>query len=301
MHVKQQAERTERSIVCEELHPEDCEGDQPLLIALTLDLPEKEKDFKAFKRDPLTWTANKLKKHVEVRMEKLSPQQAEDMKGAKQLEVSLWIQAAACRALEKNQIAPKIRAMKMRWVLTFKSSGVAKARIVIVGFTDPDLDQLATTFPTMSRRTRQLMMTMAPCAGWSQLKCDAKSALQKSWNSEEHRNVFALPVPELAEAMQVPPGQAVQVVNSCYGLANAPHQWFLEVRSKILELGGESLLTEPCCCRIRDPDSGSIVDLVGSRVDDFYMIGEDSSDVWVWFLHSAPLQGSLSMVALGSR
>ena len=276
----------ETSFACESLQPEDGQGEPPLFVAMSLELPTDEKSMKQFKRDPVTWTANKLKKHVEVKMEHLTPEQVEDMKKAKSLEVGQWIQAAACKALEEHQIAPRSQTMRMRWVLTFKSSGAAKARIVIVGFSDPDLGSLSTTSPTMSRRTRQLMMTMASCCGWSQVKCDAKSAfLQTSENTEEHRSVFAVPVPELAMAMGVEPGRAVQVVKSCYGLCNAPHQWYLEVRNKILELGGEALKTEPCCWRIKDPSTNSVVGLVGSHVDDFYMIGDDGNETWNLFLH----------------
>ncbi|CAK9012642.1 Retrovirus-related Pol polyprotein from transposon RE1 (Retro element 1) (AtRE1) [Includes: Protease RE1 [Durusdinium trenchii] len=276
----------ETSFACESLQPEDDQGEPPLFVAMSLELPTDERSMKQFKRDPVTWTANKLKKHVEVKMEHLTPEQVEDMKKAKSLEGGQWIQAAACKALEEHQIAPRSRTMRMRWVLTFKSSGAAKARIVIVGFSDPDLGSLSTTSPLMSRRTRQLMMTMASCCGWSQVKCDAKSAfLQTSENTEEHRSVFAVPVPELAMAMGVEPGRAVQVVKSCYGLCNAPHQWYLEVRNKILELGGEALKTEPCCWRIKDPSTNSVVGLVGSHVDDFYMIGDDGNETWNLFLH----------------
>ena len=283
LHIKQKEDMT--SFACEELSDEVDGGEHPLMVALSVEMPTDEKSLKHFKRDPVTWTANKLKKHAEVRMETLTPEQVKDMDNAKQLEVSQWIQAAACKALEKNMVVPKGRTMKMRWVLTFKSSGAAKARIVIVGFTDPDLGRLSTTSPTMTRRTRQLMMTRATCSSWTQIKCDAKSAfLQTSRNTEEHRSVFAIPVPELAQAMGVPPNQAVQIVKSCYGLVNAPHEWYLDVRETIEKLGGESLLTEPCCWRIRDPETGLIVGLIGSHVDDFYMVGEDGSAVWNSFL-----------------
>ncbi|CAK9003098.1 Gag-Pol polyprotein, partial [Durusdinium trenchii] len=119
----------ETSFACESLQPEDGQGEPPLFVAMSLELPTDEKSMKQFKRDPVTWTANKLKKHVEVKMEHLTPEQVEDMKKAKSLEVGQWIQAAACKALEGHQIAPRSRTMRMRWVLTFKSSGAAKARI----------------------------------------------------------------------------------------------------------------------------------------------------------------------------
>ena len=186
-----------------------------MMISMAIDVPSTSKEVKAFKRDPEIWTGNKVKKSPEVKVEKLTPEQQEEFRNAKQMEVSQWIsqwiQASACRALEKGQIAPKSRTMKMRWVLVFKSTGAAKARIVIVGFTDPDIAELDRTSPTMTRRTRQLMMTMAATRKWQQWKGDAKSAfLQTSTNTEEDRGVFAIPVDELADAMNIPRGQAVQ-------------------------------------------------------------------------------------------
>ncbi|CAK9003417.1 unnamed protein product, partial [Durusdinium trenchii] len=94
----------ETSFACESLQPEDGQGEPPLFVAMSLELPTDEKSMKQFKRDPVTWTANKLKKHVEVKMEHLTPEQVEDMKKAKSLEVGQWIQAAACKALEEHQI-----------------------------------------------------------------------------------------------------------------------------------------------------------------------------------------------------
>ncbi|CAJ1330372.1 unnamed protein product, partial [Effrenium voratum] len=171
-----------------------------IMFCLHVDLPDNAKDEKMFKRDPASWVAKKVKKSAEVKLENLTESQRADFKKAKDLEVSQWIQAAACKALEDGKVAPRSRTMKMRWVLTFKHSGAAKARIVIVGFTDPDLDTLQRASPTMTRRTRQLMMTMAAVTGWQQWKGDAKSAfLQTSENTEESRSVFAVPVDELAE------------------------------------------------------------------------------------------------------
>ena len=257
-----------------------------IMFCLHVDLPDNAKDEKMFKRDPASWVAKKVKKSAEVKLENLTESQRADFKKAKDLEVSQWIQAAACRALEDGKVAPRSRTMKMRWVLTFKHSGAAKARIVIVGFTDPDLDTLQRASPTMTRRTRQLMMTMAAVTGWQQWKGDAKSAfLQTSENTEESRSVFAVPVDELADAMGVERKRAVQVIKSCYGLVNAPFQWFQEIKATIIRLGGEVLKTEPCCWRIRCPTTNKVVGLIASHVDDFYMIGDQADAAWTDFLY----------------
>ena len=132
----------------------------------------------------------------------------------------------------------------------------------------------------MTRRTRQLV------TGWQQWKGDAKSAfLQTSENTEESRSVFAVPVDELADAMGVERKRAVQVIKSCYGLVNAPFQWFQEIKATIIRLGGEVLKTEPCCWRIRCPTTNKVVGLIASHVDDFYMIGDQADAAWTDFLY----------------
>ncbi|CAJ1376507.1 unnamed protein product [Effrenium voratum] len=256
---------------------EEQSGNGEAMVFLSVDLPDNEKGMKKFRRDPETWVAHKVKKSPEIKLHKVSAEKQEEFKAAKGLEVTQWIQSAACRAVEKGKYIPADRIMKMRWVLTVKSTGRAKARIVIVGFADPDLERLPRSSPTMTRRTRQLMAGMA-VKGWSQLKCDAKSAfLQTSRNTEEEREIYALPVPELAEAMNVEHRQAVQVLKSCYGLVNAPYQWFCEVRDRIVSLGGQTLITEPCCWRIKNEEA-VVIGLVGSHVDDFYMVGDEQAD-----------------------
>ncbi|CAJ1424831.1 unnamed protein product, partial [Effrenium voratum] len=263
---------------------EEQSGNGEAMMFLSVDLPDDEKGMKKFRRDPETWVAHKVKKSPEIKLHKVSTEKQEEFKTAKALEVTQWIQSAACRAVEKGKYIPADRIMKMRWVLTVKSTGRAKARIVIVGFADPDLERLPRSSPTMTRRTRQLMAGMAVVKGWSQLKCDAKSAfLQTSRNTEEEREIYALPVPELAEAMKVEHRQAVQVLKSCYGLVNAPYQWFCEVRDRIVSLGGQTLITEPCCWRIKN-EEGVVIGLVGSHVDDFYMVGDEQDDTWSKFL-----------------
>ena len=291
LHVIQQENQVNFSespaFMCDTLEDTTGDVDLPgLMVMMSIDMPENAAQMKRFKRDPETWIGQKLKKSPEVHLSKMSTEKQAEFRDAKQMEVSQWIQAAACKALEKGQIAPRGRTMSMRWVLTFKSTGAAKARIVIVGYTDPDIEHLDRTSPTMSRRTRQLMGTMAAVRMWQQWKCDAKSAfLQTSWNSEEARGVFARPVDELADAMGVPRGSIIQVVKSCYGLVNAPHQWYLEVSSRIVSLGGEVLVTEPCCWRIRDPETQEVVGLIASHVDDFYMIGDQDNEAWTRFMH----------------
>ena len=113
------------------------------------------------------------------------------------------------------------RIMKMRWIYTLKSDDSAKARIVIIGYQDPDLTQLRTTSPTMSRRTRGLFLTASSSLGWTVLKGDIRAAFLQGRESETERQVFAKPVRELSEMLGGDEKSVVQIAKACYGLANA--------------------------------------------------------------------------------
>ena len=54
--------------------------------------------------------------------------------------------------------------MRMRWVLTIKDDDTVKARLVVQGFTDPDLVQIPTSSPTCSRRARQIFLSFSACS-----------------------------------------------------------------------------------------------------------------------------------------
>ena len=48
--------------------------------------------------------------------------------------------------------------MRARWVLTWKSSGKAKARLCVLGFQDPDLTDVSRDSPTLSTASEALIM-----------------------------------------------------------------------------------------------------------------------------------------------
>ena len=95
--------------------------------------------------------------------------------------------------------------MKMRWVLTWKDppeeSGdqekKAKARLVVLGYTDPDLTELTRDAPTLALRTRMIIFTLAAAAEWTLFKGDIKTAFLQGDKDEIQRQVFGAPPPEL--------------------------------------------------------------------------------------------------------
>lgn len=261
---------------------EDVDCDQFFVCAYSVDVPTDPRGLKQFRADPSRYVTKKMKANAEVKLSTLSKEEVEKFKVAKQTEVQNWIREAACRGVQ--HAVPSHRVMRMRWVLTFKDDGRAKARIVILGFEDPDLLKLERAAPTMTRQSRQLFLTYAALKRWTTLKGDIKGAFLQGTNSEELREVYAWPVEELAEALNIPKDQPVQLLKACYGLVNAPAEWFKSVCSAMQEAGFESLVSEPCMWRIRgwseEEQKMVVVGLVTAHVDDFLFTGDELSPTW---------------------
>ena len=217
------------------------------------------------------------------------------MSAAKALEVDQWIATQACEAVRHT--VPESQLPKMRWVLTFKSAGnepensgkmKAKARIVILGFSDPHLLEVETASPAMSRLSRQLFLQMCSTQRWRGLKADVKSAFLQAESPQQDRRIYARPVEELATKMNLTSRDAVQIVRSCYGLCSAPHEWHLDVHRTFTKLGAEGLVCDPCMwhvCR-QDRDKKIVVGIVTSHVDDILLGGNEDDETWVAFVEA---------------
>ena len=134
----------------------------------------------------------------EVRVSTLTPQEREELVKAKQKEISSFLKHAAVEAATRSGLQCK-SLMRMRWVITRKSDDSLKARLVIQGFMDPQLGAKPTASPTVSRRGRQLFLTVAGSLGMKVFKGDAKTAfLQGSVGDQE---LHCEPIAELAQAL----------------------------------------------------------------------------------------------------
>ena len=97
----------------------------------------------------------------------------------------------------------------MRWVITRKPDDSLKARLVIQGFADLQLGAKPTASPTVSRRGRQLFLTVAGSLRMKVFKGDAKTAfLQGSVGDQE---LHCEPIAELAQALGLEHHQCVRL------------------------------------------------------------------------------------------
>ena len=263
----------------------DNPDDEDMVFAVTLPAPQSEAEWRAIVKDPQRFVGKKVAKGVEVSWRKLNVEQRRAMNEAMQLELKDWISNKVCRAAVGH--VPRERIMKMRWVLVFKDTSTkgtvkAKARLVVLGCSDPDYANINTKSPTMSRRSRQLLLQLATHRGWSLLKGDVKTAFLQGDENQLGRSIFGYPPEELREAMGLEPGQLVQFAKAAYGLTIAPREFYKKADRIIHNLGLERLKTEPCMWRFRAPVQGRLqtIGLIGCHVDDFLIVGQESDSRW---------------------
>ena len=125
--------------------------------------------------------------------------------------------------------------MTMRWVHIRKvaedtGETKAKARLVVKGFTDPDLTEIRAESPTLSRLSRQLIIQIAASRGFRLRKGDVKTAFLSGDREETRRDVYAESPEELRDKLQITREQVLKLETAVYGLRNAP------------EYGGNGLL-----------------------------------------------------------
>ena len=125
-------------------------------MAVEIDLPQHEAEWKRILKNPIKFTAKSVNKGAEVSWTKLGEAQCRAMESAKQLDVSTLFKEAVRERY--RGVIPAGRLIRMRWVLTTNGldhqpqKGKCKARLVLLGYSDPDLLELPTAGPTMTRR-----------------------------------------------------------------------------------------------------------------------------------------------------
>ena len=129
------------------------------------------------------------KQRTEVRLSELTPSEREEFAAAKQTEVNNWIKTETLSVMLRDQI-PADQILRRRWILTWKPLDVAdggadsqstkqhkaKARIVVLGYLDPHLDEIPRDSPTLGRSSRMVILQTIASHGWQLQSFDIKAA-----------------------------------------------------------------------------------------------------------------------------
>ena len=198
-------------------------------VEMAMDLPTDARRVKKFLKSSAAYFISALKRRtVEVSERHLSSEEHEQFKGAKKVEVDKFIAAEALQALPPHLQPSREQALKMRWVLTWKKSEDGgtkpKARAVVLGFMDPDYQNRPTFAPTMTRHSRQMLLQWSANHKCKVKKGDVAAAFLQG--REFSRDLYLIPTKEICEAMGVAAQSVVKMRKACYGLVEAPIEWF---------------------------------------------------------------------------
>ena len=140
-----------------------------------------------------------------------------------------------------------------RWVLTIKRDKEGnflkcKARWVLRGFQDRQVEGLQTDSPTATRPGFRLQCQAAANNNWDLTHIDLKTAfLQGDYFNDERDILCQLP----PEAKQ-PPYMAARLKRAAYGLNDAPRLWWNRLDKALLDFGLVPTRADRCCYILYD-------------------------------------------------
>ena len=252
-------------------------------------------------------TAGK-KQRSEVRLTDLRPEEVEEFQQAKMAEVNNWLKTGTVMKMLRNQLPPE-EILRCRWVLTWKPidmadrdpsdpnrTAKAKARLVVLGYLDPHLEELSRDSPTLGRHSRMLLLQMIASNNWDLRSFDIKAAFLQG-QPQDNRVIGLEPCPELVKAMSLAPGEVCRLVKSAYGLIDAPFLWYKTLSSALLKLGFEQSPFDPCVFLLRKSENQQPRGIIGIHVDDGLCGGDE---VFIQKLHELRKQYPFGSEKLGS-
>ena len=256
-------------------------------VELSIEVPESQRGLRQMVDNLECYLASALRRRaVEVSERHLNDQEKQEFREAKQIEVKNFLAARAFEALPDHLKPDRATALGMRWCLTWKTldaGGVkAKARAVLLGYQDPCYEHRATAAPVMSRQSRQMLLQQAATRRWTVFKGDVSGAFLQGRDYEGLLHV--VPCDEICEAMGLPKGSVTRLRKSCYGLVEAPLEWYRSVNEFMLSLGLERSWSDPCMWLWRP--NGQLRGIISSHVDDFLFAGSSQDTEWEAILAS---------------
>ncbi|OLP96571.1 Copia protein [Symbiodinium microadriaticum] len=256
-------------------------ADEAAAVAIEVEMPQSNRGWDKFLSNPQSYFVGALRRRaVEVSEKRLSPEDREKFREAKNKEVRNFIAAQAFEALPEHLKPSRSQAIGMRWLLTWKpqdnGSVKAKARAILLGYQDPNYEFRSTTAPVTTRQTRQLFLQAAANRRWRIQKGDITGAFLQG--REYPSELFCIPCDEILESMNLPAGSIVRLKRACYGLVDPPLEWYRTV-AEFLESIGLTRLWSDACAWVWRPQ-GVLRGMITGHVDDFLFGGSEEDEGW---------------------
>ncbi|CAE7239180.1 RE1 [Symbiodinium sp. CCMP2592] len=250
-------------------------------VEIEISFPQSQRGKQQALRDlPSYFVGSMRRRAVELSERRMSPDEKAAFQGAKAIEVKNFVASKAFEILPSHLQPDKSQAIGMRWILTWKlkedGSRKPKARAVLLGYQDEGYEHRATTSPVMTRTTRQLLLQLSAWKRWRVQKGDVTGAFLQSRQYPDQ--LFCIPCPEICESLGIPIGSVTRVKRACYGLVDAPLEWYRSVDTFLRSLGFERLWSDACCWVLRE--KGVLRGAISGHVDDFLFCGKDGDSLW---------------------
>ena len=129
----------------------------------------------------------------------------------------------------------------MRWVLTWKSTGMAKARQLVLGFQDPDLTEVSRDSPTLSAASESLIMQWVASHKYRLISGDIKTAFLSG--DEDIRNIFISPPDDVRKMLNLDHETVLRLRKAVYGLVNAPKNGGTDSRHRLSIMDSQGVLS----------------------------------------------------------
>ena len=276
----------EDDLICEGLHCLDIEdnhwqGDLPE-SAWRCEITLNSEDILSWKNEEVAEeylfvaTAARRQK-AEVKFHQLTNEEKVLFQKAKESEVQNWLKTGTVSRILRDKI-PYDQILRCRWILTWKpldndevtstkQTHKAKARLVILGYLDPKIDEIPRDSPTLGRHSKMLLLQMISSQGWVLTSFDIKAAFLQG-KPQTDRVLAIEPVEELSKALSLQSNEVCKLEKGAYGLIDAPYQWYAAIKEEMLRLGFVISPFDPCVFILRNPNCGIPDGVIGLHVDD---------------------------------
>ena len=222
-------------------------------------------------------TAGK-KERTEVKLHTLNTEEQKEFEKAKEKEINNWLQTGTVERMFRHQLSPE-QILRCRWIYVWKpiecpkeqkelgKNKKAKARLVVLGYLDPQLETIPRDSPTLGRTSKMMIAQVVASMLWTLGSFDIRAAFLQG-KTQEDRKIAVEPVPELIKAMKLQPDEVCRLVKSAYGLIDAPYLWFKELDRVLKDLGFISAPFDPCLYMLYHPKTQQPSGILGVHVDD---------------------------------
>ncbi len=226
------------------------------------------------------------RQRAEVKIRNLTDTDQSEFRKAQSKEIDQWLDTGTVRRICRSLI-PEQNIMQCRWIHTWKEldavekaelgkSRKAKSRIVVLGYQDPNIEDIPRDSPTMHKETRSLLLQMCASRAWVIRSFDVKTAFLRG-SKRDTRTLGIEPVPEMRDRMRLQDSEVCELLKSAYGLVNAPYLWYEELKESLCSLGFIMCPMDPCLFVLPDAHQG-IHGVIGMHVDDGLCAGDREFD-----------------------